>query len=116
MKADRPSYTARRGASQRAQLARPGTPHGNPDAEQRLYEGLGSPLLFSRLDPKRMAGRTRWFDDATVEALDQGVGQVVIIGAGYDGRALRFGGGDVRWIEVDHPSTQADKRRRVADL
>src|SRR5690348_10219180 len=110
---DRPSYTARRVASQRARLERPADPHGDPEAEQRLYEGLGSPLLFTRLDPGRMRGRTQWFDGATVDALGRGVKQVVIVGAGYDGRALRFKGDGVRWIEVDHPATQADKRRRI---
>ena len=110
---DRPSFTARRVASQRAQLERPSDPDGDPDAEQRLYKGLGSPLLFSRVDAGRMRRRTQWFDDATGDALARGVKQVVIVGAGYDGRALRFKGGGVRWIEVDHPATQADKRQRV---
>jgi methyltransferase (TIGR00027 family) len=116
MREDRPSFTARRVASQRAKLARPSSPNGDPDAEQRLYEGLVTPLLFSRVDPNRMLRRTRWFDDVTVDALGRGVTQVVIVGAGYDGRALRFADGSVRWIEVDHPATQADKRRRVATL
>jgi methyltransferase (TIGR00027 family) len=63
-----------------------------------------------------MANRTRFFDDETVAAIGRGVAQIVIVGAGYDGRALRFGGGGLEWIEVDHPATQADKRRRLAVL
>src|SRR5437764_15286930 len=63
-----------------------------------------------------MAARTKFFDDETVGAIARGVDQIVIVGAGYDGRALRFGGAGVRWIEVDHPATQADKRRRLAGL
>jgi methyltransferase (TIGR00027 family) len=113
---DRPSLTARRVAAQRARLTRPSSAEGDPEAEQRLYAGMDSWLVFPAVDSGRMAARTRWFDDATVDALDRDVKQVVIVGAGYDGRALRFGGGDVRWIEVDHPATQADKRRRVAAL
>jgi methyltransferase (TIGR00027 family) len=63
-----------------------------------------------------MAARTKFFDDETTWAIARGVDQIVIVGAGYDGRALRFGGAGVRWIEVDHPATQADKRHRLAGL
>ncbi|MBV8385848.1 MAG: class I SAM-dependent methyltransferase [Acidimicrobiia bacterium] len=113
---DRPSFTARWVASQRAHLERPDDVHGNADAERRLYEGLAGWLGIARLDRARMRRRTEWFDAATVDALASGVKQVVIVGAGYDGRALRFKGDGVRWIEVDHPATQADKRSRVDDL
>jgi len=34
----------------------------------------------------------------------------VILGAGYDDRALRFRSPGVRFFELDHPDTQADKR------
>ena len=37
-------------------------------------------------------------------------------GAGYDGRALRYQRPGVRWYEIDHPATQADKRERLARL
>lgn len=36
--------------------------------------------------------------------------------AGYDCRALRSRTPGVRFIELDHPATQADKRRLLADL
>jgi hypothetical protein len=49
-------------------------------------------------------------------AIVRGVTQVVILGAGYDGRALRFPTPGVRFFEVDHPATQADKRDRLALL
>jgi O-methyltransferase involved in polyketide biosynthesis len=51
-----------------------------------------------------------------VDAIDRGVKQVVILGAGYDGRALRFRTPGVRFFEVDHPATQIDKLRRLAAL
>ena len=51
-----------------------------------------------------------------MNALDRGVRQVVIGGAGYDGRALRYAKPGVTWFEVDHPATQADKVERVARL
>lgn len=61
-----------------------------------------------------MAVRTRFIDDQLLRSVEQGVRQVVLVGAGYDGRPLRFSDLPVRWIEVDHPATQADKRRRLA--
>lgn len=60
-----------------------------------------------------LAARTRFFDDAVVEALDAGVRQVVIIGAGYDSRSWRLARPGARFFEVDHPATQADKRGRA---
>jgi len=59
--------------------------------------------------------RTAFFDDETLGAIHRGTTQIVIVAAGYDGRALRFATPAVRWWEVDHPATQADKRRRLAD-
>src|SRR5438270_13906658 len=72
----RPSFTARRVAAQRARLTRPAGPEGDPGAEQRLYAGLQQGRLLPHLDSRRIAGRTRWFDGATVDALARGVGQV----------------------------------------
>jgi methyltransferase (TIGR00027 family) len=60
-----------------------------------------------------LAARTLFFDDAVVDALDAGIGQVVIVGAGYDSRAWRLARPGVRFFEVDHPATQGDKRRRA---
>jgi methyltransferase (TIGR00027 family) len=60
-----------------------------------------------------IAGRTRFFDDQVLAALDGGIRQVVICGAGYDDRALRFRSPGVRFFELDHPLTQADKRHRL---
>ena len=113
---DRPSFTAKWVASQRARLERPHDDQGDPDAERRLYQALAGRLSFVHIDPARMRRRTEWFDTATVDALADGVKQVVVVGAGYDGRALRFKGDGVRWIEIDHPATQADKRKRVDAL
>jgi methyltransferase (TIGR00027 family) len=57
--------------------------------------------------------RTRFFDGHLVTAISAGIGQVIVVGAGYDDRALRFRAPDVRFFEIDHPLTQADKMRRV---
>jgi methyltransferase (TIGR00027 family) len=63
-----------------------------------------------------MAGRTAFIDAETLRAVTGGIGQVVIVGAGYDGRALRFRSPGVRFFELDHPATQVDKRRRLGAL
>ena len=55
--------------------------------------------------------RTRCFDDALLSEAADGIQQVVILGAGYDSRAIRFANElkGVRVFEVDHPGTQARK-------
>jgi methyltransferase (TIGR00027 family) len=63
-----------------------------------------------------MAARTAFFDQLILDAIEDGTTQIVIVGAGYDGRAVRFREPGVRFFEVDHPATQADKRRRLARL
>ena len=65
---------------------------------------------------EHLRARTAFFDRAVVNALGRGVRQVVIGGAGYDGRALRYAKPGVTWFELDHPATQADKVARVARL
>ncbi len=45
-----------------------------------------------------------------------GFSQVIILGAGLDTRAARLASEGVRFFEVDHPATQAEKRRRTAEL
>ena len=60
-----------------------------------------------------LAARTLFYDQAVRDGLDRGVTQVVILDAGYDSRAWRLARHGVRFFEVDHPATQADKRRRA---
>jgi methyltransferase (TIGR00027 family) len=58
--------------------------------------------------------RTRLIDDETRRALCEGAEQVVILGAGFDCRALRLP--ELRGtavFEVDHPSTQSVKIDRL---
>lgn len=64
-----------------------------------------------------MALRTTAIDNAVRDSLAAGAGQLVILGAGYDGRAWRMSElSGVKVFEVDYPSTQKDKRARVAEL
>jgi methyltransferase (TIGR00027 family) len=113
-----PSVTARAVALGRSRLIRPRTPTGDPEAESRLYAGLGGPLWWpvAARWQRRVAARTRFFDKVTLSAIEAGVTQVVVVGAGYDGRALRFAAPGVRFFEIDHPATQPDKQRRIEAL
>jgi methyltransferase (TIGR00027 family) len=64
-----------------------------------------------------MALRTTAIDTALREAITRGARQVVILGAGYDGRAWRMSElTGVKVFEVDHPATQGAKRARVPEL
>src|SRR5256714_3111719 len=63
-----------------------------------------------------LRARTAFFDRVVLAALERGVTQVVVVAAGYDGRAQRYAKPGVTWFEVDHPATQADKRARLARL
>ena len=60
--------------------------------------------------------RNRFIDELLQQALDKGLPQLVILGAGYDTRALRFDRlkGATAVFELDHPATQKVKRQRLA--
>jgi methyltransferase (TIGR00027 family) len=60
-----------------------------------------------------VAVRSRLAEDAWAAARDRGIGQYVILGAGFDTFAYRTPDRESRIIEVDHPGTQAEKRRRL---
>jgi methyltransferase (TIGR00027 family) len=107
----RPSRTSQAVALVRAQMPRPSSPEGDPDAQELLCRGM-RPTSAYRLRPQILA-RTRFFDDQVMGAISAGVSQVVICGAGYDDRALRFRSTGVRFFELDHPATQTDKARRL---
>ncbi|MET8649088.1 class I SAM-dependent methyltransferase [Nocardia aurea] len=62
-----------------------------------------------------IAARSRFADDVVAEAVAAGTDQVVILGAGLDTSAYRDPHPDVCFFEVDHPDTQAWKRRRLAE-
>jgi len=59
--------------------------------------------------------RTRYFDDMLDAQIAGGVGQVVILGAGLDTRAVRKRSASVRYFEIDDPATMELKRRGYAD-
>jgi methyltransferase (TIGR00027 family) len=66
--------------------------------------GLRSWILYMQV-------RTRVIDDALRAFVERGGRQLVILGAGYDCRALRMPElDDVVVFEIDHPATQGHKR------
>jgi O-methyltransferase involved in polyketide biosynthesis len=105
------SNTAQVVALTRASFDRPHTPGGDPLAQRRLCRGM-RPVSAGDFEPS-LAARTKFFDERVLDAIGAGVRQVVILGAGYDDRALRFPAPGVRFFELDHPATQADKGRRL---
>jgi methyltransferase (TIGR00027 family) len=81
------------------------------------HSALSSLTDFGAFGLQRfVAARHRFIDDALVDFLASGGEQVVVLGAGFDARALRFGEalGERPLFEVDFPATQ-DKKRRALD-
>ncbi len=63
-----------------------------------------------------MALRTAAIDRALLDVVGDGARQVVVLGAGLDVRAWRLAElADVTVWEVDHPASQAFKRKRIGD-
>jgi methyltransferase (TIGR00027 family) len=82
---------------------------------------------LQRASPQARQAASLWFDVLAVrtvaidaylrEALARGIRQVVILGAGLDGRAYRVRElADADVYEVDHPATQAFKKSRLGAL
>ena len=62
-----------------------------------------------------VAARARLAEDWLAAAVRRGVRQVVVLGAGLDTFSLRNPYPDLAVFEVDHPATQAWKRKCLAD-
>jgi len=75
---------------------------------ERLFPGLGNSIR----------ARVRYFDDFVAEAVDDGIEQLVVLGAGYDTRAYRIDGlkERVNVFEVDHPDTQEVKMEKIEKI
>lgn len=71
-------------------------------------------LTFTRW----MSVRSRLTEDVVERAVDEGIGQYAILGAGLDSFAYRRPDllTRLRVFEVDHPASQAWKRERLAEL
>ena len=127
MKPNEPSRTALMIARQRAahQLLDHGSILDDPFAMKilRKDEDENDVLQFANQHPLASIGRlftaarSRIAEDALSQAVERGVRQIVILGAGLDTFALRnpHGARQIRIYEVDHPATQAWKRQRLAE-
>lgn len=125
METGSPSRTARAAAAYRAahQSLDDGCIFADPLARPIL--GVDPSAVFGdRIDePARrsmrrfIAARSRFAEDRLAEAVARGVRQYVLLGAGLDTFGCRnpFADAGLRVFEVDHPATQAWKRRRLAD-
>lgn len=133
MKEDKPSFTAEMDAVVRWVETE------KPEGERLCYDPMarGFVSLTSRLvgmfGPIRRAAlwymerkhpcfqdcvpaRTRYIDAYVKACIDNGLEQLVNLGAGYDSRAYRLDGlrqGQVVVFEVDHPATQKRKIEKV---
>ena len=73
-------------------------------------------LPISRYTRAFVAARSRYAEDQLAKAITTGTAQYVILGAGLDTFPYRnpYSKNSLRVFEVDHPDTQAWKRRRLA--
>jgi methyltransferase (TIGR00027 family) len=136
LKEDRPSRTAHFVALGRA-LADAGLSHipGFSDPTARAFLNAKGLDALGKVERARSSGQKSWrvessrvmadmlglrtviIDAAVRDAVAGGATQLVILGAGYDGRAWRMPElAGVKVFEVDHPATQGDKRARVTTL
>ena len=125
MKPNEPSRTALMIARQRAahQVLDHGSILNDPFAMKILGEDEKDVLQIANKHPLASIGRlfttarSRIAEEALSKAVERGVRQIVILGAGLDTFALRnpHGALEIRIYEVDHPATQAWKRERLAE-
>ena len=119
-----PSRTAFGAAKHRAahQLLEQGRIFSDPLAVAVLGLDPGVIAQEAREDPSRrglrvfIAARAAFAETALKAAVEQrGVRQLVVLGAGLDTFAYRNPFEGLKVFEVDHPATQAWKRRRLAE-
>jgi methyltransferase (TIGR00027 family) len=129
MQNDQPSGTALRVATHRAahQLLDDPIVFEDPLALSMLGQEKAQALQAdpSLVDTSRLApflraftaARSRLAEDELGRAVEHGVGQYVVLGAGLDTFALRnpYAAGSLKVFEVDYPATQAWKRSRLKE-
>jgi methyltransferase (TIGR00027 family) len=123
---DRPSTTAERVALRRAAHQLFDDPKVFDDPVALRIVGSSAAAALDRVAEDAptgrglralMVARSRYAEEALARAVDAGVRQYVILGAGLDTFAYRnpFPPGRLRVFEVDHPATQAWKRAKLGD-
>src|SRR5262245_57575358 len=121
-----PSRTALGAAGYRAahQVLEGGKVFADPLARTILGDTADAIIAGLSTDPAQqrmrifMAARSRFAEDSLGAAVSRGVRQAVVLGAGFDTFALRNPYSDLglQVFEVDHPATQAWKRKRLAEV
>jgi methyltransferase (TIGR00027 family) len=103
------------------QVLEAGSVLNDPLAVRILGEEAEESIRRARSDPSRrglrlfIAARSRFAEDALSAAVERGVRQLVVLGAGLDTLAYRTTlARRLRIFEVDHPATQAWKRAKLA--
>ena len=106
-----------------------------PDGERICYDPYAEKLisllfnllgmLFADVDERNNPGglgflvaRCRYMDDFLQKCIDDGIRQVVILGAGLDSRAYRYTQlkDRVKVFEVDHPASQQAKQKKLRKI
>lgn len=91
----------------RAVLENPENMKAIKEIVERLLPGFSNSTI----------ARVRYFDDFVKKSMDEGLEQLVILGAGYDTRAYRIEGlKKIRTFEVDHPATQIRKMEKIKKI
>jgi methyltransferase (TIGR00027 family) len=118
------SVTALGAAGHRAahQVLEHGFVFADPLALRILGQDADGAIALAKERPERrflrlfIAMRSRFAEDSARHAIDKGVLQILVLGAGLDTFAYRLEPtDDLRVFELDHPATQAEKRRRLGE-
>jgi methyltransferase (TIGR00027 family) len=94
----------------------------DPLALAILGQDADEAIMLAKEKPERrplrlfIAMRSRFAEDSARRAINEGVRQILVLGAGLDTFAYRVQPPDeLKVFELDHPATQREKRRRLAD-
>ena len=118
------SVTALGAAGHRAahQVLERGFVFADPLALRIVGQDADNAIALAKERPERralrlfIAMRSRFAEDAARRAIADGVKQILVLGAGLDTFAYRLEPAqDMRVFELDHPATQAEKRRRLTE-
>ena len=104
------------------QVLERGIVFADPLALPILGQDADDAIALARERPERrglrlfIAMRSRFAEDSAAQAIEKGVRQILVLGAGLDTFAYRLEAiRDLRVFELDHPATQAEKRRRLTE-
>jgi methyltransferase (TIGR00027 family) len=118
------SRTAVGAAGHRAahQILERGFVFADPLALAILGRDADEAIALAKERPERrplrlfIAMRSRFAEDSARRAIEEGVKQILVLGAGLDTFAYRLQPSEGLGVfELDHPATQREKRRRLAE-